>query len=144
MANSMQPILLTAATSLTRKQHANTELVWNAAAGAALTLPASTGAGDVYIVRVGVTITSVGLKVQVANATDIMQGQAFTVDGDGDTANAWATSATSDTLNMDGSNTGGVLGDRVVLVDYKAGFWGVQMFTTESATEATPFSAAVS
>ncbi len=144
MAYPMQPILLTAATSLTRKQHANTELVWNQGAGAALTLPASTGSGDVYNVRVGVTITSVGLKVQVANATDIMQGQAFGVDGDGDSGNAWATSATSDTLNMDGSTQGGILGDRVVLVDYKAGFWGVQMWVTQSGTEATPFSAAVS
>lgn len=144
MAYPMQPILMTAAASLTRKRHANTELVWNQAAGAALTLPASIGSGDVYIVRVGVTITSVGLKVQVANATDIMQGQAFGVDGDGEPGNAWATSSTSDTLNMDGSTQGGVLGDRVVLVDYKAGFWGVQMWITQSGTEATPFSAAVS
>lgn len=144
MAYPMQPILMTAATTLSRKRHAMTELVWNAGTGAALTLPTSTGSGDVYSVRVGVTITNTGLKIQVGNGTDIMQGNAFGVDGDGEPGNAWLTSATSDTLNMDGSTQGGVLGDRVVLVDYKAGFWGVQAWLTQSGTEATPFSAAVS
>ena len=45
---------------------------------------------------------------------------------------------------MDGSTTGGKVGDKIVLVDMAAGFWQVSMWANESGTEATPFTAAVS
>jgi len=144
MPNSTQPIALTAATTLTKKAHGNAVIVWNSTTGAALTLPASSGDGTKFEVVMNKLIGSGTFKLQVANATDVMAGIAVTVDGDGDSGNAWATSATSDTISMDGSTQGGKVGDRITAIDMASGFWQVNVWSNESGTEATPFSAAVS
>lgn len=139
-----QPIALTAATTLTSKAHANGTIVWNSTTGATLTLPASSGGGDRYTVLMNKLIGSGTFKLQVANATDVMAGVALTVDDDGVPANAWATSATSDAVWMDGSTQGGKVGDRIELIDMASGFWQVTVWSNESGTEASPFTAAVS
>lgn len=144
MPNSTQPIALTAATTLTKKAHGNAVIVWNSTTGAALTLPASSGDGTKFEVVMNKLIGSGTFKLQVANATDVMAGIAVTVDGDGDSGNAWATSATSDTISMDGSTQGGKVGDRITAIDMASGFWQVNVWSNESGIEATPFSAAVS
>lgn len=144
MPNSTQPIALTAATTLTKKAHGNAVIVWNSTTGAALTLPASSGDGTKFEVVMNKLIGSGTFKLQVANATDVMAGIAVTVDDDGVPANAWATSATSDTISMDGSTQGGKVGDRITAIDMASGFWQVNVWSNESGTEATPFSAAVS
>lgn len=144
MPNSTQPIALTAATTLTKKAHGNAVIVWNSTTGAALTLPASSGDGTKFEVVMNKLIGSGTFKLQVANATDVMAGIAVTVDDDGVPANAWATSATSDTISMDGSTQGGKVGDRITAIDMASGFWQVNVLSNESGTEATPFSAAVS
>lgn len=144
MPYNMQPIALAAATTLTKKAHGNCNIVWNSTTGAALTLPASNGDGCTFTVLMNKLIGSGTFKVQVANATDVMAGVALTVDDDGVPANAWATSATSDTISMDGSTQGGKAGDIITVRDMAAGFWQVNVFSNESGTEATPFSAAVS
>lgn len=144
MPNSTQPIALTAATTLTKKAHGNAVIVWNSTTGAALTLPASSGDGTKFEVVMNKLIGSGTFKLQVANATDVMAGIAVTVDDDGAPGNAWATSATSDTISMDGSTQGGKVGDRITAIDMASGFWQVNVWSNESGTEATPFSAAVS
>ena len=144
MAYAMEPIAVTASTSLTKKTHGNALVVFNSTTGVTLTLPASTGHGDTYTVVFNKTIASGSFVLQVANATDVIQGVALTVDDDGVPANAWATSATSDTITMDGSTTGGKIGDKIVIIDMAAGFFQCNIWSNESGTEATPFSAAVS
>jgi hypothetical protein len=139
-----QPIALTAATTLTKKAHGNGLVVWNSTTGATVTLPASSGDGTIFTVLMNKLIGSGTFKLQAANATDVMAGVALTVDDDGVPANAWATSATSDSIWMDGSTTGGKVGDKIVLIDMASGFWQVNVFSNESGTEATPFTAAVS
>lgn len=139
-----QPIPLTAATTLTSKAHANGLIVINSTTGVTHTLPASSGGGDTFTFVFNKLIGSGTLKIQAANGTDVMAGVALTVDDDGVPANAWATSATSDSIWMDGSTTGGKVGDKIVLIDMAAGFWQVSMWANESGTEATPFTAAVS
>lgn len=136
-------VTVTAATlTVTPELHAGRTVVLSKVDGQAVTLPAATGSGNKYNFVVGLTITSVGTTIKVVG-DDIMQGLALGLDGDGVPANAWATAADSDTVTMDGSTQGGVVGDRVELEDIAANTWAVQVRLQQSGTEATPFSASV-
>lgn len=141
MALSLAPVTLAASASLTRNVHAGTLVVFDAAGGGTLTLPASTGDGDTYEVLVHTTVTS-NLIIQVANATDEFRGGvSISTDIAGVT---FLVSDNDDTLTMNGSTTGGLTGSRVRFTDYKAGFWNVEGFLVSSGSEADCFSAAVS
>ncbi len=137
------PIAVTASRTLTRSD-VGAPIVVNAAAGLTLTLPASSGSGDDFEIIIGTTVTSNSVVVKVANATDVMRGVAANAADGGDTAVAFETASTSDTITMNGTTTGGIVGDRILLKDYAAGFWQVQVLGQATGTEATPFSATVS
>ncbi len=145
MAYGFAPISITADVTLDRDTHANGPLLrFAVAAGATVTLPASAGNGDRYRFMVHTTVTSNSAKIQVANATDVMQGMVFTcMDTDG-SVSGWETASTSDTITLNGTTTGGVKGDYIEIEDAIAGFWRVIGHTSSTGTEATPFSAAVS
>lgn len=116
------------------------------AALSTVTLPAASGTGDKYTFIVAAVNTN-NHVIQVASASDIMQGQIITC-STGDTpdlAQPWTTAADSDTITLNGTTTGGqAVGDRIELIDMASGVWHVLGFTRTSGTEATPFSAAVS
>lgn len=136
------PIAVTASTALTRS-FANTSVVINAAAGATLTLPAASGTGDDYLFIIGTTVTSNSVIIKVANTSDVMQGVAIQAADAGSTNNAWETAADSDTITLNGSTTGGIRGDRIILRDVAANLWQVDIIGAATGTEATPFSATV-
>lgn len=139
MANA--PVTLTASTSLTRNVHANTIISLASATGRTLTLPASTGKGDVYTIFIKTTVSSGSAVVQVANSTDVIQGAIhLTTDIAG---TSMPTASTTDTITMNGSTTGGVIGSWLRLTDVAAGFWMLEGGLVCTGTEATPFSAAV-
>lgn len=138
-----KPISITASTTLKRNIHANGPwVVLNAAAGLTVTLPASTGKGDVYRLFVGTTVSSNNYIVQVANATDIFAGVLGLSTDIGGTN--LLTASTSDTITMNGSTTGGLKGSYVVIEDVASGVWKLSGDLITTGTEATPFSAAVS
>lgn len=130
--------------TLTEAAHDGKLVVLNKADGATLTLPAATGSGSIIHVVVGTTVTSNAYIVQVANATDVMDGMVHTAD---DTATpvpgVWVTAADSDTVTLNGSTKGGIIGDELVFTDIATNQWMVRGFLKQSGIEATPFSAAV-
>jgi len=131
---------LTAATlAITEALHDGKVITVNKADGATLTLPAATGSGTKIHVVVGTTITSSALVIAAAG-DDTMKGLALGLDGDGVPANAWATVSDTDTITMDGTTQGGVVGDEAILIDIAADLWAVQLKLQQSETEATPFS----
>ncbi len=137
----MQTVTVTGSTTLTKDNHGGTLVVHTAAGGGTLTLPASNGDGQVITVIVHTTVTS-SLIIAVANATDVIRGGvAISTDVAGITMLA---GGTDDTITMNGSTTGGLAGSRVVLTDYRSGFWQVSGFLASSGSEATPFSATIS
>lgn len=138
------PLVLSTATITLDSDDAGIPLVFARAAGVVVTLPAATGTGNVYNFYVNTSVTSNSYKIQVANANDIISGLALADDGDGEPANGWPTSSTTDTITMDGSTQGGIKGDSLEIVDIAEGQFCVRAFLTNSGTEATPFSAAVS
>lgn len=126
--------------AVTAGAFAGITIVSNLAATQTATLPAATGSGNVYRFFVKTTKTG-NLVIQVASSSDIILGAVgMATDAAGVTI---PTAATSDTITMNGSTTGGLLGSQVVLQDVASGVWAVSGFIVSSGAEATPFSAAV-
>lgn len=139
---SYEPKNFTASATLDASD-AGTVLTVNAAAGLTLTLPAATGSGLRYTIVVGTTVTSNSVVIRVTG-DDTMTGLAISAADGGNTVNGWETAADSDTITFNGSTTGGIKGDMVELIDCAADLWAVQVRSSSTGTEATPFSAAVS
>lgn len=138
MAYAMQPISLTATQTLIRESHANCVLSLDASAGATITLPASSGKGDVYEFIVGTALTTSNYVIAAAG-TDVVAGIIqLATDTGGLTV---PTSATSDKLTLNGSTTGGVVGSRIKLTDFKSGTWQVSGEVISTGAESTPFAA---
>lgn len=131
------PITVSAATSLKRNVHAGAVVILDSVTGRTLTLPASTGKGDVYEINIPTTVTS-GNHVVAALTTDIIQGAvSVATDIAGVTC---PTTATSDKITMNGGTSGGCAGSYLKLVDVKAGQWLVSGSLVSTGAEATPFS----
>lgn len=131
------------ASATLKRSDADTVLTVNAAAGLTLTLPAAAGTGDTYTIVIGTTVTSNSVLVKVANASDTMRGVAVVAQDAGDTAVAFEAGATADTITMNGTTLGGLLGDRIILIDVATNLWSVNIIAAATGTEATPFSATV-
>ena len=138
----------TATDSITIAEHAGRTLLLGEVGGNAavtLTLPAATGTGAVYKFIVSVTNTS-NYKIQVADATDTIDGIMLYLDEDGTAVSAFPTVAASDTITLNGGTTGGIVGDYLELIDIATNQYHVRgvMRVAAGANPATPFTAAVS
>lgn len=143
--NTVSPIVSqTAATlTLTKLDHDGKIIVLDRAAGITVTLPAATGTGAIYRFFTKTTVTSNNHIIQVADATDTMDGTVWMAQDAADTVVAFEAAAADDTLTMNGSTKGGLIGDRIDLIDIATDVWSVQAWLQGTGTEATPFSAAV-
>lgn len=131
-----QPISITTSVTIDRDTFSDTVGIIDRAGGLTVTLPASTGKGDVYRFYVKTTLTA--SATIAAAGTDILQGAVMVAtDIAGVTCPA---TATSDKLVMNGSTTGGLLGSYVEVKDVVAGAWHVTGALVSSGAEATPFS----
>ncbi len=144
MVDRMQPQTITSATYLLDPENNQGTTIWaNRAAGIAFTLPASVGDGTTYTIVLATAVTSNSTTIKVANSTDVMTGQAEIASGADNTTSVWETTASSDTITMNGSTTGGLKGDKIILQDVAAGNWSVIYMGAGTGTLATPFSATV-
>ena len=139
---------LGATLTATAALHAGKVVKFGKTDGTTVTLPAATGTGNVYTFVIGVTATSNANIIKVANATDVMDGSLNIqqdTDADGTLA-CWMAEVGDDTMSFAGAaTTGGIVGNRIVCIDYAAGFWTCTAWTISGgASEATPFSAGVS
>jgi len=141
MTTVLKPVTITASATVNKYDHAGTIVRLSAAAGLTVTLPAATGSGDTYKFFVITTVTTNDYVIQVTG-NDVISGTlAVSTDIGGTVA---PTAADSDTITMNGSTTGGLIGSYVELVDVAADRWAVSGALNATGTEATPFSAAVS
>lgn len=130
----------------TQADHDGKTILLAALAGSVVTLPAALGSGCRIRAVVGVLATSVSHKVQVANATDIIQGIVNIIDSDtAGTTTGFATAADSDTVTLNRSTTGSVIrGEWLEFEDIAAGLWVVRGQLANTGNGGTPFTAAVS
>jgi hypothetical protein len=131
-----------ASLTVTLASHANRVIVIDATP-CAVTLPQATGTGATYTFVIKTAATATATTIAVANATDVMRGVAWAATTTSDNAEAFIASATSDTISLNGTTKGGVVGDIFVIRDVYTGVFNVQGYTSPTGTEATPFSAAV-
>lgn len=118
--------------------------VLNKADGSTVTLPVATGSGGIYHFVVATSVTSNAYVIQVADSSTVMDGIVHTMDDSATPVpGGWVTAADSDTVTLDGSTQGGIIGDELIFTDIAANQWMVRGFLKQSGTEATPFSAAV-
>ena len=137
-------VSVTADVTLTSASHAGRTMVFDIASGATVTLPAASGTGNVYKFFVKTTVTSNSYKIQVATANDTMAGVAIVANASEHSASLFETAAASDTITLDGTTTGGILGGQVEIQDVASNIFSVAIRGAATGTEATPFSAAVS
>lgn len=137
------PITASASTlTVTKALHNGKTILLDRAAGVTVTLPAATGSGDKYRFYTKTTVTSNNNVIQVVG-NDVMKGTAWMANDTDATVSAFETASDSDTITMNGSTKGGIIGDVIVLEDVVADTWSVQCFLQGTGLEATPFSAAV-
>ena len=119
---------------------AGVEYVVNKADGAAITLP-DAAAGARITILLGTTVTSNTTTI-TANSGDLLKGYAFLEKTDGANAKSYfAPDGTNDLIiTLNGTTTGGLVGDRIELVGISDTEWRVRMTATQSGTAATPFS----
>lgn len=135
---------ITAATlTATALGHAGRTVTLNRAAGVTVTLPAASGSGNIYRFYTGTTVTSNNNIIQAASSSDSMSGGAWVSQDGADTVNMFEAASTSDTITMNGTTKGGLLGDMIIITDVASGKFHVQAMLSATGTEATPFSAAV-
>ena len=134
--------------AITEAEHAGRTLLLGEVGGNAqvtLTLPDATGSGTTYKFVVSVTNTS-NYIIKVPDANNTIDGIITYLDLDGTAVTGYGTAATSDTITLNGTTTGGLLGDHLELIDIATDQWHVRgcMRVPTSSNPATPFSATVS
>lgn len=134
--------------TVTEALHGDRIIAFGKTTGTTVTLPAATGTGSRYTFIVSIAATSNNNIIKVANATDVFEGIAIGADDDTEgqgTAHTWNCETSDDTITMDGTATGGMLGDKIEIIDYASGKFHINALLTQSgASEVTPFSATVS
>ena len=134
---------ITASTSADASFNGKT-VVLTAAAGLTITLPASTGSGWRAHFVLGATVTSNNIVIKVANTTDAFVGFSQVVSDNTAAVIGYIASAGSDdTVTLNGTTTGGYIGDVIEVEDIASGTFRVQIAGKATGTEATPFSATV-
>jgi hypothetical protein len=99
-------------------------------------LPAATGKGGLYRIFIGITAT--GNKIVKAAGTDLIQGQASIASAG--TSGTFASASNTNTITLNGSTTGGLIGTMVELWDVAPGVWATQVNAVGSGVAATCFS----
>jgi len=64
--------------------------------------------------------------IKVANSSDVMKGQIDILDNDSNALTAYSASGTDDTITLNGTTTGGQIGDWIEVQDIAANTWAVR------------------
>ena len=141
------PVSLTATTAITALLHSNRPLIiTGSGVAAAMTLPPATGTGDKYEFIMGQVNTSGTTIVTDAPSTVSMYGSINNLDVDSNAQTAYftVTAGGTDTVTLNGTTTGGQIGDTVTLIDIAANKWAVngQVRCPAGSNVATMFSSA--
>lgn len=128
--------------ALSKALHDGKTILLDTLTGSVVTLPASAGTGAKFKFFESLAATSNSHKIQVQNATDVIQGTIGVAATAGGTL--FPTTSTSDTVTLNRTTTGGATrGATLEFEDIAVGVWSVKGSVNGSGTVATPFSAAV-
>ena len=116
--------------TVTAALHGDRIIAFDQLAGTTATLPAATGTGNKYTFIVKVKNTSVANLIKLADATDLFQGQIINTDADATTPVSYTANAAGDvdTISLNGTTTGGQIGDWVEVVDIASNVYALRGF----------------
>jgi hypothetical protein len=126
-------------TTITPLLHAGRTMLLSNAGGFTVSLPAATGTGNTYSFFTAITITSNNYLIDAkpGGTSNVMSGIAVM---SGSTSLIVATAANTNLITMNGSTTGGVIGDLIKLIDVALNQWSLESTFNSTGTAATPFS----
>jgi hypothetical protein len=132
------------ATRTLKVEESGSMCLFDRAAGVVYTLPAACPIGTTFEFMTAVTITSNAAKVITGAGTELMVGAI--VNTDTDTSNATIqfpslVGSSNIAVSMNGSTTGGIIGDYIRMTKVTSTKWSVTGHTLGTGTVATPFSA---
>jgi hypothetical protein len=141
--NKVVTISTTTAT-ITRDSYDGKVIRLSRAAGITVTLPAATGTGAEYRFVIPTSLSGT-TKIKAASASDVMSGHCQ-VDASlaSNAPISFTAGTTADTISLNGTTTGGKLGDYFELIDTASGVWHVEGFIRSTGAGATPFVVSVS
>lgn len=141
---STRLVSLTGTDAITESEHEGRDCYITGTDAATYTLPEATGSGARYKFIMGQVNTNgtVFVVADTANANFI--GSVNSLDLDAAAQGAFGAPANCDTITLNGTTTGGALGDMIELVDVATDVWQVfgQLQVPTGSDPATPFSAA--
>jgi hypothetical protein len=116
--------------AVTAAAHGGRIIAFDQTGGTAATLPAATGTGNVYHFVVKVKNTSSANTIVLADASDLFQGQVINTDADATTPVSYTANAAGDidTISLNGTTTGGQIGDWIEVVDIASNVYAVRGF----------------
>jgi len=141
---STRTVSLTATAAITEALHEGKVCVITGTDAAAYTLPEATGSGAIYRFIINEVNTS-GNVFHTADATDCsFYGSANIIDLDTASQAAYAPAATDEIMTLNGTTTGGAIGDYIQFIDMATDKWCVfaQLQCPTGSDPATPFSGA--
>jgi cytoskeletal protein CcmA (bactofilin family) len=120
--------------------HAGRTVGMDQASGSTVTLPAATGTGNRYRIVVTTTVTT-NDHILICTVGDDLVGVIYQVDTD--TADAIAAypaiaADAMDTITLNGTTTGGLIGDILEVQDIGTGVWALIGYTNANGVVATP------
>lgn len=124
--------------TMTAAANGNRTMLLNNTAGLTVNLPNATGSGYSYNFFVAATAATGNYVVQRGTTADVMSGVCIT--GKSTVTSDWLTASNSNTITLNGTTQGGILGDYIDLKDVATNQWQLKMVTSSSGTIATPFS----
>lgn len=136
-------VLAATALAITAAHHNKTVVLSHTGAESAVTLPAATGSGLRVRFRVGAVNTS-GHKIKVTG-DDTIKGLVTGMDNDSTAVTGYAATGTDDTITLNGTTTGGQVGDWLELEDIATDVWAIsgQVIVPAGSNIADCFTAAV-
>ena len=126
--------------TVTAAAHAGKVITLANTAPIAITLPAVTGTGNTYKFVVLAAATATASTINRATTADIMTGFVTALTTAAAGVVGYKTTATDNTISMNGTTSGGVVGDVWELTDIASGKWSVQGNTAPTGTTVTNFS----
>lgn len=129
--------------AVTQLTHSNRLITLSNTAPIAVTLPTATGSGAKYTFVINAAATTTASTIKVGNATDVMTGVSWVLTTASANVVGYGTTATDDTISINGTTLGGVVGDIIEINDAKAALYSVKIMCRATGTTATPFSATV-
>ena len=124
--------------------HEGRIIALDTAAGTVVTLPTSSGNGQIYRFLVTVTATSNSHVIKVGNATDEFRGYVIQDASEATAPNIWWAADNDDTITLNRTTTGlAAQGEYFEIVDATSGHFFVRGYSQANGIEATPFSATV-